>query len=56
MTLLEVFCKDIVDVTYENASFLILEDSKWLQLIYFQTTIAFSFEKCLFPIDGDTID
>ena len=31
----EVFCKDFVDVSYENALFGILEDCIWLQLIYF---------------------
>ena len=36
----EVFCKDFVDISHENASFLILEDSLWLQLIYFLTTNA----------------
>ena len=31
---------------------LILEDSMWLQLIYFLNIISFSFVECLFPIDG----
>ena len=52
---LEVFCKDFVDNSYENASFGILEDSIWLQLIYFLTTIAFWFMKILFWIDGDNL-
>ena len=29
-----------MDISYENASFGILEDSTWLQFIYFLTTIA----------------
>ena len=36
----KVFCKDFVDISHENASFLILEDSLWLQRIYFLTTNA----------------
>ena len=31
----EVFCKDFVDISNENASFYTIEDSMWLQLIYF---------------------
>ena len=50
---LEVLCKDFVNITYENASFCVLEDSKWLQLIYFLTTIAFWCVKYLFRINGD---
>ena len=53
ITPLEVFCKDFVDINNENASFLILEDSLWLQLIYFLKTIAFWFVKCIFPVNGD---
>ena len=54
MAPVEVFCMSFVNITYENASSLILEDSIRLQLIYFLTKIAFWFVKCLFPIDGDT--
>ena len=28
----------------------------WLQITYFLTTIAFWLVKCLFPIDGDTLN
>ena len=52
---LEVFCKDFVDISYENASFGILEDSIWLQLIYFLTTITFWFMKILFWVDGGNL-
>ena len=31
---------------------LILEDSMWLQLIYFLNIISFWFVECLFQIDG----
>ena len=48
---LALFCKGFVDISYENASCHILEDSIWLQLIYFLTTIAVL--KYLFPTDGD---
>ena len=44
---LEVFCKVFVDIGYENASFGILEDSMWLQLIHFLTAIAFWLMKYL---------
>ena len=36
-----ILYKEFVDISYENASFGIQEDSIWLQLIYFLTTIAF---------------
>ena len=52
---LKVICKDFVDISYENASFGILEDSIWLQLIYFLTIIAFCLMKYIFPIDGDNL-
>ena len=39
-----VFCKDFVDISYDNASFGVLEDSIWLDLIYF-----------LVAIDGDNV-
>ena len=52
---LKVICKDFVDISYENASFGILKDSIWLQLIYFLTIIAFWLMKYLFRIDGDNI-
>ena len=32
---IEIFCKDFFNISYENASFLILEDSIYLELIYF---------------------
>ena len=50
-----VFCKDCVDISYENGSFGVLEDSIWLDLIYFLTTIAFWLIKYLFRIDGDNL-
>ena len=43
-------------ISYENALFLILENSIWLQPIYFLAAIAFWFVKYLFPIDGDTLN
>ena len=52
---LKVICKDFVDISYENASFGILEDSIWLQLIYFLTIIAFCLIKYIFRIDGDSL-
>ena len=48
---LELFCTDFVDISYENASFSILEESIWLKAIYFLTTIAFWLMKYLFLID-----
>ena len=47
---LEVFCKDFVDISYENASFGILKGSIWLQLIYFLTAIAFWPMKYIFRV------
>ena len=44
-----IFCIEFVNIGSENASFFMLEDSIWLQLIYFSTTIAFWFVKYLFP-------
>ena len=44
-----IFCIEFVNIGSENASFFKLEDSIWLQRIYFSTTIAFWFVKCLFP-------
>ena len=52
---LELFCKDFVDISYENVSFSILEESIWLKTIYFLTTIAFWLMKYLFLIDGDIL-
>ena len=52
---LKVICKDFVDSSYEKASFGILEDSIWLQLIYFLAIIAFSLMKYIFRIDGDNL-
>ena len=37
----EVFSKDFLNISHENALFLILEDSIWLQFIYFMTKIVF---------------
>ena len=54
ITPLEIFCEKFVDSSYENNSFLILEDSTWLQLIDFLTTIPFWTAKSLFPIDRDS--
>ena len=47
---LEVFCKNFVDISYENASFGILKGSIWLQLIYFLTAIAFWPMKYIFRV------
>ena len=52
---LELFCKDFVDISYENASFSIPEESIWLKPIYFLTAIAFWLMKYLFLIDGDIL-
>ena len=52
---LEVLCKDFVDISNGNASFRILQDSIWLQVIYFLTTIAFWCVKYHFRIDGDNL-
>ena len=52
---LEVFCEDFVDISYEIASYRILQDSIWLQVIYFLTTVAIWFVKYLFRIDGDNL-
>ena len=52
---LKVICKDFVDISYENASFGILEDSIWPQLIYFLTIIAFCLMKYIFRIDGNNL-
>ena len=64
---LEGFCKDLltinygnfninyVNIYYGNASFGILEDSIWLQLIYFLTSIVFWLMKYLFQINGDNL-
>ena len=49
---LKVICKDFVDISYENASFGILEDSIWLQLNHFLTVIAFCLMKYIFRMDG----
>ena len=50
-TPLEVLCiRNLLIFSYENASFDIQEDSIWLQLIYFLTTIAFWPRKYLFRI------
>ena len=45
---LEVLRKDFVDISYENASFYILEGSLWLKLIYFLTTAVFWLVKYFF--------
>ena len=55
ITHFEVFCKVFVGTSFENATFPILEDPIWLQLIYFLTTTAFCFVKYVFPIDGNTV-
>ena len=53
---LEVFCiRKLLIFSYENASFGIQEDSIWLQLIYFLTTIAFWPMKYLFRILGNCV-
>ena len=50
ITPLELFCRDFVDISYENASFRIIEDIVWLQHIYFVTTIVFLSVKYIFPL------
>ena len=45
-----ILYKEFVDISYENASFGIQEDSIWLQLICFSTTIAFWNMKYIFRI------
>ena len=45
ITLLEVFCKAFVDVSYDNTSFLILEDTNWYQTSCIQ---KFSLEILIF--------
>ena len=54
MTALEVICEDFDDISQDNASFLVLENSIWLLVTYFLTTITFWFVKCLFLIDRCT--
>ena len=56
ITPLEVSFKDFVHISYENASFRILECSSLLQLIYFVTKIAFWLVKYLSLIDEDTLN
>ena len=51
VTPLELFYRDFVDISYENASFRILETFVWLQLIYFSTTIVF-FVRIFFRLLG----
>ena len=50
-----ILYKEFVDISYENASFGIQENSIWLQLIYFLTTIAFWPMKYLFRILGNCV-
>ena len=52
---LEVFCKDFVDISYENVSFRKVQDSIWLQVMYYLTRITYWFVKYLFWIDGDKL-
>ena len=42
ITPLEVFCKDFIDIIYENTSFHILEEFIRLQYVYFLTKASFS--------------
>ena len=59
ITSLQVFCKDFVEVSNENASFTVLlttEDSIRLQLIYLSTRIAFWLVKYIFQVYWCTID
>ena len=49
---LEVFCKIFANISYENASLRMLEDSIWLTFIYWLTTITSWFVKYLLWIDG----
>ena len=44
-----IFCIELVNISSGKTSYFMLEDSLWLQLIYFSTTIAFWFVKYLFP-------
>ena len=52
---LEVFWKDFVNISYENASVDKLEHSIWQQSIHFLTTIEFRLMKLVFRIDGDNL-
>ena len=51
----EVFCKDFIDISYKSASFCILEDSMWLQLIYIFTYNFVLVCEMSFPDHWDTI-
>ena len=51
---IKVICKDFVDISYENVTLGILEDSIWLQLIYFLTIIAFCLINIFFGLMGTT--
>ena len=46
-----IFCVDFVDISYDIL-IIILEDTMWLQFIYFLNTISILFMERLFPIDG----
>ena len=41
LLLLELFCKDCVNIRYGNALFGILEHPIWLQLIYYNCFLAY---------------
>ena len=57
MTPYEVFCQDLVDISYDNASFSILEVFMWLQPTYFfLISFAFWFLIYIFPIDWDNLN
>ena len=53
---LRLFCKDFVNIKYENASFGIPEDSIWVQLIYFLITIVFWIMKYFYRTNGTTLE
>ena len=53
MTLHKVFCKDYANISYQNASFLILEHSAAYLFTNFNCMLVL--KKCLFLIDGDTL-
>ena len=46
-----VFCIRTLSILVMRTLILILEDSMWLQLIYFLNISPFWFVECLFPID-----
>ena len=56
ITPLEVFCKDFVDISYQNASFRILEAFHGCSLSIFNCNCILACEIYIFPFDGDTLN